>query len=95
MKIKKGFSVVHDGNMRIYIGTVHNAENENKINKKNRKLFLKNDGLADSDLVLAGLVHGNRIIAVDNLDKGKVISKCDGLVTDKVGIIELMVKSAV
>jgi YfiH family protein len=87
MKIIKDFSVRQDGNMKIYLGADHIADNENKTNKKNRKLFLQKVGLNDTDLVLAGLVHGNKIVAVGGKDKGKVIPKCDGFVTDVSGII--------
>jgi YfiH family protein len=87
MKIIKGFSTKLDGNMRIYRGNVHDKENENVRNKANRKLLLEKNNLDDANLVLAGLVHGNRIVVVGESDKGKVISECDGFVTDTLGMI--------
>lgn len=73
--------------MRIYRSSVHNEENENNQNIENRKLFLEKSGLSDEDIVLTGLVHGNRIIEIGEKDKGKIISECDGFVTDTPGII--------
>ena len=58
-----------------------------EINKINRKTFLNKIGLADVDLVLANLVHGNRVAVIDEENKGKIISECDGLVTDIPGIV--------
>jgi YfiH family protein len=87
MKIIKGFSTIRDGNMKIYPGNIHNKENENTRNKENRKLLLKKVGLDDSNLVLAGLVHGNKIVVVSSDDKGKVVPDCDGFITNIPGII--------
>jgi polyphenol oxidase len=87
MEIIKDFSAKLDGNMRIYRGSVHVDSNKNEANKRNRKIFLKKNGLNDEDLVLAGLIHGNKIVTVSNEDKGKVISECDGFVTNIPGII--------
>jgi YfiH family protein len=87
MKIIKGFSERADGNMRIYKGSVHVADYESEKNKKNRKILLNKAGLDYSNLVLAGLVHGNRIVVISEGDKGKVIPECDGFVTDMPGII--------
>ena len=87
MKIVKGFSEKQDGNMRIYRGAVHVDSNKNEVNKKNREIFLQKNHLDDSNLALAGLVHSNNIVAVSNKDKGKVISECDGFITDTPGII--------
>lgn len=87
MKIVKNFSTIHDGNMKIYRGSVHDVENENAKNRHNRKIFLEKDGLSDSNLVLAGLVHDNRVVVVKEENKGKVIPECDGFITNMPGVI--------
>ena len=73
--------------MKIYSGVVHTSDNENQKNKENRRKFLEKAGLKDDNLILAGLVHGNRIVIAKDSDKGKVISDCDGFVTDTLGVI--------
>ena len=87
MKIIKGFSTKQDGNMKIYLGAVHVADNESQKNKENRKKFLEKAGLKNDNLVLAGLVHGNRIVTVTDKDKGKIISECDGFATNVTDVV--------
>lgn len=73
--------------MRIYWRSVHTPDNENIKNRENRRVFLSKNNLEGTNLVLAGLVHGNKIMMVYEKDKGKVIPECDGFITNTRGVI--------
>jgi YfiH family protein len=77
MKILKGISKKADGNMKV--GSVGSEEN--------RRVYLNSLGFKSKDLVLIGLVHGNKVAVVSNENKGNVLPECDGFVTDMPGII--------
>lgn len=53
---------------------------------RNLDKFLPILGIERSDLVMMEQVHGSKIKAVGKRDKGKVIEKVDGLITDQKGI---------
>ena len=77
MNLFKGISEKKDGKMKVY----------SEGGAQNRGNFLNKLKLSDKDLVLAGLVHGNRIVVVNDQNRGKIIDECDGLVTNAPNII--------
>ncbi len=73
--IKYGFSEKPDGNMRVFINQPE------KRSKKNRQVFFKKEKINTRSIVLAELIHGNKVIAVDNQSRGKIIMGADALIT--------------
>jgi YfiH family protein len=59
--------------------------------RQNRKLSLSVPGLKEKTAVIAGLVHGNRVISVTGneapgRDEIRMVDDCDALITDRVGV---------
>ncbi len=59
--------------------------------RENRRRTLAMLGLEPSQAVMAGLVHGNRVVAVTGAeppgeDGVRLVPECDGLITDRVGL---------
>jgi YfiH family protein len=72
MEIVKGITEKIDGNMRITIPTC----------AKNRETYFHKVGLNPDNLFMASLVHGNRVVMIDEKNKDKIQQNCDALVTN-------------
>lgn len=81
MKILKGVSEKINGNMKVYAGTSGELANLNRSN------YLKKAGLKSEDLILTGLVHGNKVAVVGEKEKGMIIPQHDALITNAPGVI--------
>ncbi|MDD3711577.1 MAG: peptidoglycan editing factor PgeF [Patescibacteria group bacterium] len=66
----------------IYSGISEKKDGPMKNSVENRFLFFKNKGLNDKIIISAGLVHGNKVAIVDNLEDSQIILDCDALITN-------------
>lgn len=73
--IISGFSNKSDGNMRVFLNQ------SQKITKLNRELFFKEKKISPKSLILADLVHDNKVKIVNYKHKGKIIIGTDALIT--------------
>ncbi|MFA5420996.1 MAG: peptidoglycan editing factor PgeF, partial [Patescibacteria group bacterium] len=46
-------------------------------------LFFKNKGLISKTIISADLVHGNRVVVVDDVNRSQAIRNCDALITSQ------------
>jgi len=77
MEIIKGITEKIDGNMRITIPTC----------AKNREIYFHRIGLNSDNLFIAKLIHGNKVIIIDQESKRRIMPDCDALMTDLPNII--------
>ncbi len=74
-QVNIGFSQKPDGNMRVFF------DRENKETESNRRKFWQKNKISPSLIVLADLIHDDKIELVNYLNKGKVIKNTDALIT--------------
>ena len=70
-------------NQNLYLGISEKKDGPMKDSPKNRLLFFKNLNLDNKIIVSAGLVHKNKVLIVNNINKSQPIPNCDALITDQ------------
>ncbi|MBN2854587.1 peptidoglycan editing factor PgeF [Patescibacteria group bacterium] len=70
-------------NHNLDLGISDKKDGPMKSSLDNRLLFFKNKNLDHKIIVSAGLVHKNRVVVVDGIDKSKSIPDCDALITNQ------------
>lgn len=80
-----GYNKIMDliDNQNLYIGISGKKDGSMKNSLENRLLFFKNHNLDNKIIVSAGLVHKNRVVIIDDIDKNELITNCDALITNK------------
>ncbi len=73
------FSEKEDGNLKL-------GDTASETEKENRERFFKKLGLKPEHVVAAGLIQSNRVVVVEEKERGKVVSGTDGLITATNGI---------
>ena len=69
-------------NQNLYLGISEKKDGPMMNSSDNRLLFFKNRGLADKIIIMAGLVHGNKVAIIKDGDKNETITGYDALITD-------------
>lgn len=70
-------------NQNIYLGISEKKDGSMKGSLENCLLFFKNRGLDNKIIISAELVHKNKVVIIDNLDKNEIIPDCDALITNQ------------
>ena len=70
-------------NHNLYIGISKKKDGLMKSSLENRLLFFKNQNLDNKIIISAGLVHKNRVVIIDDIKHGQIISDCDALITNQ------------
>ncbi|MFA6995405.1 MAG: peptidoglycan editing factor PgeF [Patescibacteria group bacterium] len=71
------------GNQNLDLGISEKKDGSMKSSSGNRFLFFGNQNLASKIIVSAGLVHKNRVVVVDDIDKSQSTPNCDALITNQ------------
>lgn len=66
----------------INVGISQKKDGSMKSDFSSRLLFFKKLGLDKRIIISADLVHGNRVVIVDDVSESSVISKCDALISN-------------
>jgi len=66
----------------IYLGISEKADGPMKNSPANRQAFLKHKNLDKKIIVSAGLIHGNKVTAINGLSHDLAIPNCDALITN-------------
>jgi YfiH family protein len=67
----------------IYLGISEKKDGPMKYSPENRLLFFKNKNLENKIIISAGLVHKNKVVIVDNINKNEIVADCDALITNQ------------
>jgi len=70
-------------NQNIYLGMSNKKDGPMKSSLENRLLFFENQNLDNKIIVSAGLVHENRVIIIDDINKSQSILDCDAVITNQ------------
>ncbi len=79
-KIAFGISEKKDGAMNLRLPIL------DERCAQNRKDYFSLNNISTDNIVLSGLVHGTKVLVVDEKDMGKVMLETDGLITNKKNI---------
>jgi len=72
-----------ESEQNIDLGISEKKDGPMKNQPKNRTLFFKNKKLNKKIIISAGLVHGNKVAIIDDINQNEVIFDCDALITNR------------
>jgi hypothetical protein len=70
-------------NKNIYLGISEKEDGSMKDSLENRLSFFEKIELDDKIIISAGLIHGNKVVIIDNVYESQLIENCDALITSR------------
>lgn len=70
-------------NKNIYLGISEKEDGSMKDSLENRLSFFEKIELDDKIIISAGLIHGNKVVIIDNVYESQSIENCDALITSR------------